>query len=162
MCIWGCPCFLFLSGDNARVFYITGDWRRWKLQLSTKRKWQLCWRCGFQSTSICWHWVSVVLFVYCRQAVVFHRDLYSDMFYFSYILMTLITIIMICKVFTFAEGTTIVSLTATDNDIHNIRNDLRQLSNWSKEWLMLLTIEKCTLQKVIQSKNISCLLMICR
>ena len=52
------------------------------------------------------------------------------------------------KILKFANDTKLYRQVGTAEDITNLRNDLEKLVGWSKEWLMLLNVEKCTVMHI--------------
>jgi ribonuclease P/MRP protein subunit RPP40 len=52
------------------------------------------------------------------------------------------------KILKFADDTKLYRQVGTSEDIANLRNDLRKLVGWSKEWLMLFNVEKCKVMHI--------------
>jgi hypothetical protein len=48
----------------------------------------------------------------------------------------------------FMDDTTVFGVVASQKDIHKLQNELKNVCRWSKEWLMLLNVDKCKVRHI--------------
>jgi ribonuclease P/MRP protein subunit RPP40 len=56
--------------------------------------------------------------------------------------------VVVSKVLKFADDTKLIGIVANQQDTERLQKDLKNLCNWSKDWLMLFNVEKCQVMHV--------------